>query len=78
MAHLERDRLKSLLWDMLWILYLQFSCTLYCQWHMNAHLSLFVSIYNVRFLNTALLIGRSWDTRYFKFYLYFNATSICL
>ena len=30
------------------------------------------------FLNTALLIGRSWDTRYFKFYLYFNATSTCL
>ena len=46
MAHLERDRLKSLLWDMLWI---QFSCTLYCQWHMHAHLSLFVSIYNVVF-----------------------------
>ena len=66
MAHLERDRLKSWLWDMLWILYLQFSCTLYCQWHMHAHLSLFVSINNVRFLNTALLIGRSWDTRYFK------------
>ena len=78
MAHLERGRLKRLLWDMLWILYLQFSCTLYCQWHMLAHLSLFVSIYNVRFLNTVLLIGRSWDTRYFKFYLYFNATSICL
>ena len=78
MAHLERDRLKSWLWDMLWILYLQFSCTLYCQWHMHAHLSLFVSINNVRFLNTALLLGRSWDTRYFKFYLYFNATSICL
>ena len=78
MAHLERDRLKSLLWDMLWILYLQFSCTLYCQWHMHAHLSLFVSIYNVRVLNTTLLIGRSWDTRYFRFYLYFNATSICL
>ena len=64
MAHLERGRLKSLLWDMLWILYLQFSCTLYCQWHMHAHLSLFVSIYNVRFLNIALLRGRSWDTRY--------------
>ena len=90
MALLERGKLESLLWDMLWILYLQFSCTLYCQWHMHAHLSLFVSIYNVRFLNTALLMGRSWgtryfkfmgrswDTRYFKFYLYFNATSICL
>ena len=78
MAHLEQGRLKSLLWDMLWILYLQFSCTLYCQWHMHAHLSLFVSIYNVRFLNTALLIGRSWDTRYLKFYLYFNATSMFL
>ena len=71
MAHLERDRLKSLLWDMLWILYLKFSCTLYF---------FFVrySIYNVPFLNTALLIGRTWDTTYFKFYLYFNATSICL
>ena len=77
MAHIERGRLKSLLWDMLWI---QLSCILYCQWHMHAHLSLFVSVYNVRYLNTALLIGRSWDTRYmyFKFYLYFNATSICL
>ena len=77
MAHLERGRLKSLLWDMLWILYLQFSCTLYCQWHLHAHLSLFVSIYNVRFLNTAFdrqIMGH----KIFKFYLYFNATSICL
>ena len=32
----------------------------------------------LRFLNTALLIGRSWDTRYFKFYLYFNATYMSL
>ena len=30
------------------------------------------------FLNTILLIGRSWDTRYFRFYLYFNATSIIM
>ena len=77
MAHLERDRLKSLLWNMLWILYTILMYSILSMAYACPSF-LFVSIYNVRFLNTALLIGRSWDTRYFKFYLYFNATSICL